>query len=120
MENKGKLILIDIDSTLGEVGKIVASKLNCILEKNVGSNTLSRILKVLSGDLFGTSDIKQELCGGLGYFKYTLIASEDVENLATLPNYPGKQLAVICTFDEVRISNFVLVFYFYKCYKYAY
>ena len=61
-----------------ELGKLVESKL-CVLEKIAGFNTLCRISKVLMGNMFETSEIKQEFTPReLVYFKYAPIVFVDV------------------------------------------
>ncbi|KAJ4447686.1 hypothetical protein ANN_09694 [Periplaneta americana] len=103
-----KKIEVDMDSGLGEVGKMVASKLKRVLEKNAGFNKLCRISKVLSGDVLDTSDIKQELTpNNLVYLKYAPIVSSDVESSFCMYKSILADNGWSFTFDHLRMFTVI-------------
>ena len=66
-----------------EVRKRVSKKLESVLGKNVGYNTLCHKSKVLAGESLDISCIKEELTAGDSvYFKYALVVSVDVEGVS--------------------------------------
>ncbi|XP_022180013.1 uncharacterized protein LOC111040403 [Myzus persicae] len=64
----------------GTVGKMIQEKMNDVLEKNKGYQTLVQISKILSGEETSMVRIPENLSlGDLAYFKYAPINSVDVE-----------------------------------------
>ena len=54
-------------------------KLESVLGRNVGYNTLCHISKVLAGESFDISSIEELTASDLVYFKYAPVVSVDVE-----------------------------------------
>lgn len=77
-------VIEDVKIKIGDLqcvkGKIILKKLNDVLSKNPGYNTLLKISKILSGEVEGMNGLPEDLTNNdLVYFKYATISSVDVE-----------------------------------------
>ena len=84
-------------------------KLESVLGRNIGYNTLGHIFEVLDSESFDISCIEELTAGDLVYFKYAPVVSMDVER--SFSRYKN----VLCdnrrslTFDNLH--QFVVVYY---------
>ena len=73
-------VFLKLNQVPGTVGRMVQEKINDVLEKNQGYQTLTQISKILSGEETSMVGIPENLSlGDLAYFKYAPINSVDVE-----------------------------------------
>jgi hypothetical protein len=63
----------------GEVKRRVSKKLESVLGRNMGYNTLCHISKVLASESFDISCIEELTASDLVYFMYALVVPVDVE-----------------------------------------
>lgn len=73
-------VFLKLNQVPGTVGKMIQGKMNDVLEKNEGYQTLAQISKILTGEETSMVRIPENLSlGDLAYFKYAPINSVDVE-----------------------------------------
>ncbi|XP_031358786.1 uncharacterized protein LOC116182392 [Photinus pyralis] len=98
---KSKIIRIP-----GEKGKRLKSKLDNVLEKNVGFKTLEQYSTILTGDGESNEDIKVEM---IPKFKYAPITSVDVERSFSI--YKHILDSRRCNFTEENLEMYIVCNY---------